>query len=135
MHEPPRRVPDDAAIGLLLIDHGSREPAANESLSALATRLRALGRYRTVRHAHMELAAPTIEAGFAELVADGVTDIVVLPYFLAPGRHASRDVPDLCDRAARPYPAVTWALADPVGTSDLMIEAVADCIDRARSRS
>lgn len=105
------------SLGVLLVDHGSRIEAANQSLAILARGLRSSGRYWSVRHAHMELATPTIAEAFEQLVADGVGRVIVLPYFLALGRHAARDIPHLCDRAAQDHPHIPWRLAEPVGTS------------------
>ena len=48
-----------------------------------------------VHFAHMELAAPTLEQAFDACVSDGAREIVVHPYFLAPGRHSTDDIPRL----------------------------------------
>ncbi|MCZ7686866.1 MAG: hypothetical protein M5U28_52225 [Sandaracinaceae bacterium] len=84
---------------LLLVDHGSRLAEANAQLDALA----ALVRARTggiVRLAHLELASPTIAEGFEACVADGAAEVVVVPVFLAPGRHAGEDIPRIAAEAA-----------------------------------
>jgi sirohydrochlorin ferrochelatase len=114
MHEQPSKTP---YLGVLLVDRGSKIDSANESLEKLARAIGADGRYHAVRHAHMELASPDINAGFDQLVAEGVGRIIVLPYFLALGRHASRDIPRLCLQAAERHAGLDWALAEPIGTS------------------
>lgn len=109
-------------IGLLLVDHGSRRDAANAALTAMAERLRTLRPDLLVAHAHMELAQPDIAAGFTALVAAGAGEIRVVPYFLAPGRHASEDIPALVTAAAAAHPQVTWRISECLGPHDLLAE-------------
>ena len=119
------------SLGVLLVDHGSKIDSANQSLATLATEMSKQGRYRSVRHAHMELAAPDIAEGFRGLVSDGVSRIIVLPYFLAVGRHAGEDIPRLCRAAAEQSPGIQWTLAQPVGTSPAITAIVDERIDAA----
>jgi sirohydrochlorin cobaltochelatase len=97
--------------------------------------MREAGGYASVRHAHMELAHPTIEEGFDALVADGIVHVVVLPYFLALGRHASDDIPKLCEQAAGRHGELSWRLADPVGTSPKMHAVIEERISAALART
>lgn len=122
----------DERTAVLLVDHGSRRSEADAALADLATRLRRSGRYAAVRHAHMEIASPTIAESFAALVAEGMREIIVVPYFLAPGRHAAHDIPELCRAAATPHPAVRWRLTDPVGSSRLMLDVIIERIEHGR---
>jgi sirohydrochlorin ferrochelatase len=111
-----------AMQGLLLVDHGSRRMEANASLAVMAERIRARQPGIICRHAHMELAQPDIPVAFVELVAAGASDIRVVPYFLAPGRHASEDIPRIVAQAAVGFPAVTWKIAECLGPHDLLVE-------------
>jgi len=53
-----------------------------------------------VRGAHMEIADPSILTSLRNLITvDQATKIVCVPYFLSPGRHATKDVPDLIAEA------------------------------------
>jgi sirohydrochlorin ferrochelatase len=47
--------------------------------------------------AFLEIAEPDLPAATKSLVERGVSRIVVLPYFLAPGRHAERDLPRIIE--------------------------------------
>ena len=128
MHEQPSKMP---SVGVLLVDHGSQIDTANESLAALARAIGAGGRYHAVRYAHMELASPDINEGFDQLVAEGVGRVIVLPYFLALGRHASRDIPRLCLQAAERHTGLDWVLAEPIGTSPEITAIVDERINAA----
>lgn len=109
-------------LGILLIDHGSRRAEANASLADMAARLRAKAPRLLCAHAHMELAEPSIRAGFAELAQRGATEVRAVPYFLAPGRHASEDIPRLVREAAEVFPQVAWRVCECLGPHDLLAD-------------
>ena len=111
--------------GLLLVDHGSRRASANALLDEVAERVRAkLGERALVEPAHMELAEPTLAQAFSRLVERGATEVVVVPYFLSPGRHATEDVPRLAREAAAAFPGVPHRVAPPLGPHDLLDQLV-----------
>jgi sirohydrochlorin ferrochelatase len=110
---------------ILIVDHGSRVAAANAQLVEIARLVeRELGDGTMVRHAHMELGAPTIVDAIDALVDAGADDIVVHPYFLAPGRHASEDVPRLAHDAAGRHPTVRIHVTEPLGVHELLAKLV-----------
>lgn len=106
----------------LLVDHGSRLEEANGVVAAVAQAM-SLQLDARVAHAHQEAAQPSIDEAIDALVAEGVRALIVVPFFLAPGRHATRDVPRLArESGARhaglvvevieaPLPRATEALA------------------------
>ena len=92
---------------ILLIDHGSRRNEANEMLHCMANLVqRMAGTAVLVRHAHMELAEPSIEAGVKSCIDGGASEIIAFPYMLSPGRHSTADIPRLVADAASGYPGV-----------------------------
>lgn len=109
---------------ILIVDHGSRREAANASLAVLARSVADAADFDLVQHAHMEIAEPSIAQAFDELSRAGATEIVVLPYFLAPGKHATEDIPELCAEAGARHPGIRWRLAERIGTSPLLRDAV-----------
>lgn len=112
---------------LLLIDHGSRRAEANDLLQHVAAMVEArLGKGRIVEVAHMELAEPGIDAAFARCVKRGAKVVVAHPFMLAPGRHATEDVPRLVAAAAAAHPGVRYVMAEPLGAHEGIAEAVID---------
>ena len=110
---------------ILLVDHGSRVTAANAQLEEMARLVEAVaGDGTIVRAAHMELAAPGIPEAIDALFAEGATELVVVPYFLAPGRHASEDVPRIAHQAAARHPALRLRVAEPLGVHELLAKLV-----------
>ena len=108
---------------ILLVDHGSRLAAANAQLAEVAARVQRRLPATHVAHAHMELGAPSIADADDALAAKGVTDLVVVPYFLAPGRHASEDVPRIAREAAARH-GIPCRIAEPLGVHELLAELV-----------
>ncbi|MEN8161173.1 MAG: CbiX/SirB N-terminal domain-containing protein [Myxococcota bacterium] len=115
---------------MVLVDHGSREPAANAQLERVAGALRRrLG--IPIEIAHLSLARPAIADAIGACAERGVREVVVVPYFLAPGRHTTRDVPALA-RAAAATHGLRLRLAEPLGAHAGLIDALAARTRRAR---
>jgi sirohydrochlorin ferrochelatase len=117
--------------GILIVDHGSREPGAHAQLEAVAARVRARVPDRVVLVAHMELQGPSIAEGLAACAAAGVEDLVVHPYFLAAGRHATHDVPRLVREAASRHPALRVRVSEPLGLHDKLVDVVLERVEGA----
>jgi sirohydrochlorin ferrochelatase len=102
--------------GILLIDHGSRRHAANDMLFAVAQLVETLAHGTAiVVPAHMEIAEPTVAQGFAECVRRGASEVVAVPYMLAPGRHVTYDIPALVAQAAEAFPEIPFTVASALG--------------------
>jgi sirohydrochlorin ferrochelatase len=111
---------------ILLIDHGSVKPEANHMVSCMANLLQhVVGGQVLVRHAHMELAEPSIGAGFADCVRAGATEVIAFPYMLSPGKHVTRDVPRLVAEAARGFPGTAYRVTDAFGVHEKLAELIA----------
>src|SRR5690242_7346911 len=111
-------------IALLLIAHGSRRPEANAELHDVAAALRDRGRYPIVQVSFLELAEPGIETGGVLCVEAGATDVILLPYFLSPGKHVVEDLTAARDRLADRFPTVRFALAEPLGRHPLILDVL-----------
>lgn len=109
--------------GLLLVDHGSRRSESNEQLDVVVDLVSGLvGDKVKVLGAHLEIASPTIADQVNALVEQGVTELVVVPYMLAPGRHAVSDIPRLANEAATAHPHVTVRVGECLGVDDLIAQ-------------
>lgn len=108
---------------VLVVGHGSRRQEANDDVREVARRISERGGFPLVRAAFLEIASPSIEEGFARLVAEGARDITVHPYFLSPGRHTRGDVPVEVRAAANRHPDVTYRITEPLTAHPLVIAA------------
>jgi len=115
---------------IIIVDHGSRQPDANEALEQVA-RLVGARTGGDVFPAHMELAEPSLGQAFDSAIAAGATFIVVVPYFISPGRHSREDIPRICAAAASRHPGVRWHCSAPVGLdrmmADLVVRRISEC--------
>lgn len=110
---------------ILIIDHGSKRAEANEMLECVAGLVQAMaGPGVVVRHAHMELAAPSIADGFAACVAAGATEVVAFPYMLSPGKHSTGDIPRLVADAAKSHRAVSFRVTPAFGVHEKLAELI-----------
>ena len=119
---------------LLLVAHGSRITSSNETVAALTEKLRSnLSNYgfEAATHAFLELTEPTIPEGVSELIDAGATEVVVLPYFLAPGTHVVDDVPELIGEAKDHYPAVSFKVMPHLGAIEGMANLILDTASQA----
>jgi sirohydrochlorin ferrochelatase len=127
----------DAAIGLIIVDHGSRRRESNDQLLAVADAYRRSRSRQIVEPAHMELAEPSIATAFGRCVEQGAKLVVVFPYFLGPGRHWSEDIPRLVAEAARPFDAagVRHLVTAPLGLHPLVMQVIDDRITHCLARA
>jgi sirohydrochlorin ferrochelatase len=115
--------PGDTAI--VIVDHGSRRAQANAVVAEIAqlVQLRAGDRAR-VRWAHMEVCEPSLDQVIDECVAAGARKVIVQPLFLAPGRHATRDIPSMVERARARHPGLVFHLGNVLGADPLLADLV-----------
>jgi sirohydrochlorin ferrochelatase len=115
---------DRDAIGIVIVDHGSRRDESNRRHDAFVAQWRASRDYPIVEPAHMELAMPSICTAFDACVAAGATTVVIAPYFLGPGNHWDRDIPVLAAEAAARHPGVRYLVTAPLGPHRLLMDIV-----------
>ncbi len=115
----------NAERAVILLDHGSREPDANAQLAALAALVAARLPGRRVATAHLSLAAPTLAEAGAECVRDGAREVVIVPCFLAAGRHVREDLPRLVAALRGAHSGVAFKLAEPLGADPAIAAALA----------
>lgn len=111
---------------LLVIDHGSKRPAANAMLDDVVLGLGLKRPGLIVEMAHMELAEPTIEMGIQACVDRGATYIVAHPFMLSPGRHATEDIPRMVAAAMTRHPSVEYEVVSYLGVHDKLLDVVLD---------
>ena len=121
-------------VGILLMDHGSRNPASNDRLKQVARVYQESlnNPNMIVRHAHMEIAQPSIPEALESLLNEGVDEIVCHPYFLSPGRHVKQDIPEIVQAAIESLEiSIPIVTTDPVGSeTDIMIRAIHSAVKR-----
>ena len=108
---------------ILIVDHGSRLADANAVLESVAEAVRRRRSDLHVEVAHMELAAPSLADALGRC-AERAEEVVVVPYFLGPGRHTTRDIPRMVEEARREHPGVRVVVSDPLGFDERLVDVV-----------
>ncbi|XP_030530984.1 sirohydrochlorin ferrochelatase, chloroplastic [Rhodamnia argentea] len=119
--------------GLIIVDHGSRRIESNLMLNEFVAMFRDKTGYPVVEPAHMELADPSIKDAFGSCVQQGVTRVIVSPFFLFPGRHWHTDIPSLTAEAAKEHPGVSYIITAPLGLHELLVDVVNDRVKHCLS--
>lgn len=101
---------------LVVLAHGTNDPAGRATWGALLTRVRSLLPGSHVRLAWAGVARPQLADLLPKLPAGPV---VVVPAFLASGFHVRRDVPEQLAALGRPDVVVT----DPLGPDPVLVDA------------
>ncbi|WP_369195764.1 sirohydrochlorin chelatase [Streptomyces djakartensis] len=108
---------------LVAVAHGSRDPRALRTVSALLDRVRALRPDVPVHLGHIELNAPLLPETLAAL---GDREAVLVPLLLSRGHHVKRDIPATAAAScARTRPA------PPLGPHPLLVDALQDRLTEA----
>jgi sirohydrochlorin cobaltochelatase len=115
---------------LLLIGHGSRDPAAAKEFGAVVELIEARLVGRRVTGGFLELSDPPIDAAVDDLVAAGADDVVAVPYVLFGAGHLKDDGPAVLARARRRHLGVRFRLARDLGTHPAVLDVAEE---RARA--
>ncbi len=114
--------------GYIVFAHGSSIESANEAVRVVARDMAQRGGLDVVEAAFLEGGKPSLSGALAAM-ADRVSHVVVVPYFLTLGLHLQRDLPRLVDQVKLAHPGVRIDVAPPLDQHPAMVEAL---LDRAR---
>ena len=111
---------------VIILGHGSRTGDADSSIKRVAADVKASGGFELVAHAFLQYMQPRPEAVVEQCVRTGATKIVIVPFFLQPGAHMTKDVPALASLMRTRHPDVEIVVTDIAGSHPLMATIVAD---------
>ncbi len=93
--------------GVLILAHGSREKQTIETMQKVEQMVKDRLPDVVIRAAYLQFNEINLAAGLDALIADGVTDIKVVPYFLFSGVHIREDIPGEINEYLKDHPGVT----------------------------
>ncbi|MFF1479610.1 sirohydrochlorin chelatase [Streptomyces sp. NPDC058301] len=114
---PTTARPAPARPALVAVAHGSRDPRALRTVTALLDLVRELRPGLDVRLGHIEIDEPALPATLAEL---GAGRAVLVPLLLSRGYHVKQDIP----AAVADAPRLRARVARPLGPHPLLVEAL-----------
>lgn len=117
---------------VVLAAHGSRADAANTAHRDLVEVVASQSPVSVVG-AFLELAEPSIPSAIDDAVAAGATSVLVLPYFLHPGRHLAEDLTGIVADATERHPRVSVRRLELFGADRALAPLVVGQISAALS--
>ena len=114
------------ASAILLFAHGARDPSWGAPFHRIVARLTARQPAIRVELAFLELMAPDLASAVAQFVAEGITQVTVVPLFLAQGGHLKEDLPKLLENVRRHHPELRIEATSAIGDSEDLVVAIAD---------
>lgn len=109
---------------VVLLAHGSPDPAWRRPFVRLCEALQAEHGEGRVRLAYMEFIGPTVDETVRTLIDEGQRHIRVLPLFMAAGGHFKNDITPMVEDLNRQHPDVAIELQDPIGEHPTLIAAL-----------
>lgn len=113
--------------GVLIIAHGSREKKTEDTFLAVVELAREKVRI-PLEVAYMEFSPKNIEAGLDALIAQGVDEIKVVPYFLFSGIHIREDIPNEIKAFLEKNNQIKITMGETLGVDPRIAEVLADRI-------
>ena len=108
-------------LPLLLVGHGTREPAGVEQFHAFVQRVRQLAPHIDVAGGFIELADPPITEAVAQLSALGHSEVVAVPLVLVAASHSKGDVPAALLREQVRLPGLSFRYGRPLGVHPIVV--------------
>ena len=116
--------------GVLVIAHGSRAKETEVTNDAILKMVKAKLPGVVIESAFMEFSDQDIDKGLDALVARGVTDVKVVPYFLFAGNHIKRDIPEILAEQSARLPQLKFTMGETLGVderlADILVERILD---------
>ncbi|ABX05561.1 cobalamin (vitamin B12) biosynthesis CbiX protein [Herpetosiphon aurantiacus DSM 785] len=123
---------DYAQAGLLVMVHGSPRPASNAPIEAVAERVRQATPWAAVQVCFMDLNEPSIAEALDRLVAQGLKQLVAVPYFIQFGSHVREDLPEIIQAGRDRHAHTTIVLAKHLDYDELLIDVLTDRVAEHR---
>lgn len=114
----------DAAI--VLLGHGSRDPAWREPMQRMQAALQARGHIASC--AYLELCAPDVFSAVQDLrqTHPQLQRVVMYPVFIGMGTHTRCDLPRLQGELATAHPDLHFTLAPMLGSEQRLIDVATE---------
>lgn len=110
---------------VILVGHGSLRNASGAAMIRLAARAQKEGVAPLVKAGFLNYSRPRFAETLDRVVARGATDVVVVPYFLLPGKFVREDVPRMITAARATHPQIALRMAAPFGDHPALAALVA----------
>lgn len=112
--------------GVLVLAHGSREKATENTLKEIITRLQSELQDTVIESAFLQFSEKSLEKGLDLLVEKGVKDIKIIPYFLFEGVHIREDIPKEIEDYLAKKLSIRITLGKTLGVDPRLVQVLVD---------
>jgi len=116
----------NSKAAVIILFHGSRAAQSEDAAKNIANVMRMRGFRDLVVPAFLQHGSPDLAGAMRICVAEKVTRVVIVPFFMQTGMHVTADVPDIVRELQARNPSMAITLTDAVGTHPLMVDIVID---------
>ena len=122
--------------GVIILAHGSRGEQGIVEVAGVLRRVTNgirpfLSPGVAVIGAALQFNHPDLEEAVKSLTAQGVSRIVIMPYFLFSGKHITEHIPELIEKFKVIHPDKQFIIANPLGLDEYFIGQVVQRLEKA----
>ena len=121
---------------LILFAHGARDARWAEPIQRVQQLIMNQiidAKNTVVCQAFLELMSPSLSELVAQLDAQQIQSITIVPLFLGQGGHVRRDLPELIQHMQHVYPHIDFQLTPAIGEDERVLLAIADvCLQQVQ---
>jgi sirohydrochlorin ferrochelatase len=117
---------------VIILGHGSRSGGGDATIKQVAAAVMMRGGCEIVEHAFLQHVRPTSEEALDRCVRQGAEKIVIVPFFMQPGAHVTKDIPAFLAKARKQHPTLDIKVTDFVGAHPLMTDIVLDLVRKTQ---
>ncbi len=118
---------------VIILFHGSRAQGSERAVKRIIADVRKLGEYDIVSEAYLQYGSPRVSDVVDNCVRRHAEKIVIVPFFMHPGAHVTRDIPALIQTMKKKHSEIEISMADFVGAHPLMTDIVMDLVKKSRT--
>jgi sirohydrochlorin ferrochelatase len=117
---------------VIILGHGSRSGGADDAAQRIAAEVRKSGVYEIVEHAFLQYVPPSPYKALENCIRKHAEKIVIVPFFMHPGAHVTKDIPAFVEKARKQHPNIEIMVTDFAGSHPLMTEIVLDLVGKSK---
>lgn len=113
---------------LLLIGHGSKDPAGQEEFSGLVRMVSGRSQFPLVQQASLKHVHPLIAEGIDLCIQKAADRIIALPLFLTNGGDMKKNIPEELEKGRKKHPQITIMYGPYLGVEEKLTEIILERI-------
>jgi sirohydrochlorin ferrochelatase len=117
---------------VIILGHGSRSGGADETIKRVAAKIKKSVGHEIVEYAFLQYVQPAPQEALEYCIRQRAKKIVIVPFFMQPGAHVTKDIPAFIKKARKEHPDIDIVSTDIVGSHPLMEKIVEDLVEKIK---